>query len=112
MTNDNHHTMSYFSILVETCESMRTTTSKNKKVDLIVQYISGLEEDSLPIAVLFLSGRIFPRGSTHNLNVGFKTILQSLLEISRLNEADIMRVHLEYGDMGSIAEYAISKKKW
>ena len=68
-------------------------------------------EDSLPIAVLFLSGKIFPRGSTHNLNVGFRTILQSLLEISRLNETDIMRIHLEHGDMGTIAEYAISKKK-
>ena len=111
VTNDIHHKMFYFSTLVETCESMRITTSKNKKVDLIVQYISGLGEDSLPIAVLFLSGRIFPRGSIHNLNVGFRTILQSLLEISRLNEADIMRIHLEHGDLGSIAEYAISKKK-
>ena len=111
VTNDIHHNISYFSLLVETCESMRTTTSKNKKVDLIAQYISGLGEDSLPIAVLFLSGRIFPRGSTHNLNIGFRTILQSLLEISRLNEADIMRIHLEHGDMGSIAEFAISKKK-
>ena len=111
MTNDIHHKVSYFSTLVETCESIRITTSKNKKVDLIVQYISGLDEDSLPIAVLFLSGKIFPRGSIYNLNVGFRTILQSLLEISRLDQTDVMRIHLEHGDMGTIAEYAISKKK-
>ena len=47
----------------------------------------------------------------YNLNVGFRTILQSLLEISRLDETDVMRIHLEHGDMGTIAEYAISKKK-
>ena len=111
LTDDIRHKVSYFSTLVETCESIRITTSKNKKVDLIVQYISGLDEDSLPIAVLFLSGKIFPRGSIHNLNVGFRTILQSLLEISRLDKTDVMRIHLEHGDMGTIAEYAISKKK-
>ncbi len=111
LTNDIHYKVSYFSTLVETCESIRSTTSKNKKVDLIVQYISGLDDDSLPIAVLFLSGKIFPKGSIYNLNVGFRTILQSLLEISRLDQTDVMRLHLEHGDMGTIAEYAISNKK-
>lgn len=111
LTNDIHYKVSYFSTLVETSESIRSTTSKNKKVDLIVQYISGLDDDSLPIAVLFLSGKIFPKGSIYNLNVGFRTILQSLLEISRLDQTDIRRLHLEHGDMGTIAEYAISNKK-
>lgn len=111
LTNDIHYKVSYFSALVEACESIRSTTSKNKKVDLIVQYISGLDDDSLPIAVLFLSGKIFPKGSVYNLNIGFRTILQSLLEISRLDQTDIMRLHLEHGDMGTIAEYAISNKK-
>jgi DNA ligase-1 len=37
--------------------------------------------------------------------------LQSLLEISNLKDADIRRIHLEHGDMGAIAEYAISKKQ-
>ena len=111
LTNDIHYKVSYFSTLVETCESIRSTTSKNKKVDLIVQYISGLDDDSLPIAALFLSGKIFPKGSIYNLNVGFRTILQSLLEISRLDQTDIRRLHLEHGDMGTIAEYAISNKK-
>jgi DNA ligase 1 len=111
LTNSIHNKVSYFSGLVETCESIRITASKNKKVDLIVQYISDLDESSLPIAVLFLSGKIFPRGSIYNLNIGFRTILQSLIEISSLDQTDVMRIHLEHGDMGSIAEYAISKKK-
>ena len=111
LTNSIHNKVSYFSGLVETCESIRITASKNKKVDLIVQYISDLDESSLPIAVLFLSGKIFPKGSIYNLNIGFRTILQSLIEISSLDQTDVMRIHLEHGDMGSIAEYAISKKK-
>ncbi len=108
--NDDNK-LSCFSAFVDTCESIRLTPSKNKKVDIISRYISCLHEDSLHTAVLFLSGKTFPRGSSHNLNIGFRTILQSLLEISNLNDADIRRIHLEHGDMGTIAEHAMSKKQ-
>ncbi len=103
--------LSCFSTFVDTCELIRLTSGKNKKVDLISRYISCLHEGSLHIAVLFLSGKTFPRGSSHNLNIGFRTILQSLLEISNLNGVDIRRIHLEHGDMGTIAEHAMSKKQ-
>jgi DNA ligase 1 len=109
--HENDIKVSYFSAFVETCEAIRVTQSKNKKVDLISQYISYLNEDSLYIAVLFLSGKVFPRGSPYNLNIGFRTILQSLFEISNLNSSDIKRIHLAHGDIGAIAEYAISKKQ-
>ena len=102
---------SYFSSLVETCELVRNTSSKNTKIDILVKYLSTLDDDSLQIAVLFLSGRIFPRGSQLNLNIGFRTILQSLIEISNMNESEITKIHLEYGDMGSMAEFAVSKKE-
>ena len=80
-----------FLLFVQTCKSIRVTSSKNKKVDLISQYISYLDEDSLYIAVLFLSGKVFPRGSSYNLNIGFRTILQSLFGISNLNYSDIKK---------------------
>jgi DNA ligase-1 len=111
MRDNDSNAQSFFSTFVDTCESIRLTSSKNKKVDIISQYISHLQEESLATAVLFLSGKIFQRGSPYNLNIGFKTILQSLLEISNLKDADIKRIHLEHGDMGAIAEYAVSKKQ-
>ncbi|HYF98600.1 MAG TPA: ATP-dependent DNA ligase [Candidatus Saccharimonadales bacterium] len=100
----------YFSLFAETCEAVRTTTSKNKKIDFIASYLLSLDEDSLYKAVLFLSGRIFSRGSPYILNIGFRTIMQSLLEISDLTTQDIGDIHLKHGDMGSIAEYALTKK--
>jgi DNA ligase 1 len=109
--NERENKVSHFFTFVQTCESIRGTSSKNKKIDLISQYFSLLNEDSLYIAVLFLSGKVFPRGSSCNLNIGFRTILQSLYDVSNLNYHDIQRIHLEQGDMGAIAEYAISKKQ-
>lgn len=102
---------SYFSTFVETCEKIKITSSKIKKVDCISAYISHLDEQSLYIAVLFLTGKVFERGSNLNLNIGYKTIIQSLIEISNLNYDDIKRINMEHGDVGAIAEYAVSNKK-
>ena len=100
-----------FSKFTETCELVRNTSSKNKKIDIMSIYLSSLDEESLYKAVLFLSGRIFSRGSPHILNIGYRTIMQSLFEISDLNKDDVGKIHLEHGDLGRIAEHAITKKK-
>lgn len=99
-----------FSLFVETCEKIRSTTKKNEKIDIISNYITNLDETSLSIAVLFLSGRAFPIGSTTTLNVGFNTIMESLSEIAMLDIKEIQNIHLKHGDIGAMAEYAVSKK--
>src|ERR687890_386947 len=103
----SHNEFSYF---VEICENIRSTNSKNAKVSILSEYLAGLNEDSLPIAVLFLSGRIFPRGSKLNVNVGFSTIMQSLSEIAMLDAGEIQQIYLAHGDIGALSEYAVSKK--
>src|ERR687889_1737412 len=103
----SHNEFSYF---VEICEKIHSTTSKNLKVSILSEYLSRLDNDSLPIAILFLSGRIFPRGSIQNINVGFSIIMQSLSEIAMLDASEIQRIYLTHGDMGALSEYAVSKK--
>ena len=103
----SHNEFSYF---VEICENIRSTNSKNAKVSILSEYLADLDEDSLPIAALFLSGRIFPRGSKLNVNVGFSTIMQSLSEIAMLDAGEIQQIYLAHGDIGALSEYAVSKK--
>lgn len=103
----SHNEFPYF---VEICEKIHSTTSKNLKVSILSEYLSRLDNDSLPIAILFLSGRIFPRGSRQNINVGFSIIMQSLSEIAMLDASEIQQVYLTHGDMGALSEYAVSKK--
>ena len=100
----------FFLHFVNLCEQVRVTKSKNMKVGLLSKYLSFLEDESLSIAVLFLSGRIFPLGSNFAINIGFSTIMQTLSEISFLDNDQIQQSYLQYGDMGALAEYAISKK--
>ena len=107
MENQNND---QFSLFVETCEKIRSTTKKNEKTEIISNYITNLDETSLSIAVLFLSGRALPIGSTRTLNIGFTTIMESLSEIAMLDIKDIQNIHLKHGDIGAMAEYAVSKK--
>ena len=54
------------------------------KVNILLDYLSSLndEVESLRIAVLFFSNRIFPQGSKFVMNIGFGTIIKVLSEIA------------------------------
>jgi DNA ligase-1 len=99
-----------FSHFVNLCEEIRVTKSKNMKVRLLSRYLSFQNDESLSIAVLFLSSRIFPPGSKFAINVGFSTIMQTLSKISFIDKDQIQQSYLQYGDMGALAEHAVSKK--
>jgi DNA ligase 1 len=101
-----------FSHFVDTCEKIRATNSKNMKINILSDYLYSLndDEESLPIAVLFFSGRIFPQGSKFVMNIGYSTVIQVLSEIATLDSNQIQKIYLQHGDMGAISEYAVSKK--
>ena len=99
-----------FALFVNVCEEIQSSTSKNKKVDILSKYLAKLSEDSLPLAARFLGGRIFQKGSALSLNLGFTTIMNSLCEIAELTTTEIQQIYLKYGDLGKLGEYAISKK--
>jgi DNA ligase-1 len=82
------------------------------KVNILSDYLYSLndDEESLPIAVLFFSSRIFPQGSKFVMNIGYSTIIQILCEIATLDSNQIQKIYLQHGDMGALSEYAVSKK--
>ena len=82
------------------------------KVNILSDYLYSLndDEESLPIAVLFFSSRIFPQGSKFVMNIGYSTVIQVLSEIATLDSNQIQKIYLQHGDMGAISEYAVSKK--
>jgi DNA ligase 1 len=82
------------------------------KVNILSDYLYSLndDEESLPIAVLFFSSRIFPQGSKFVMNIGYSTIIQVLSKIASLDSNQIQKIYLEYGDIGALSEYAVSKK--
>jgi DNA ligase 1 len=83
------------------------------KVNILSDYLCSLNDDdreSLPIAALFFSNRIFPQGSKFVMNIGFSTIIKVLSEIATLDSNQIQKIYLRHGDIGTLSEYAVSKK--
>ena len=99
-----------FLYFVSICEKIQSSTSKNTKVNILSEYLTKLSSESLPIATRFFGGRIFPKGSALSLNLGFTTIMNTLCEIAEVTASDIQQIYLKYGDLGKLAEYAITKK--
>jgi DNA ligase 1 len=95
---------------VEICEKIRIDPSKNMKLSILSEYLCSLDEESLSIAALFFSNRIFPRGSRSVVNIGYTTIMQVLCEIATLSTNQIQQIYLQHGDLGALSEYAVSKK--
>ena len=81
------------------------------KINILSEYLFSLNDESLPAAVLFFGGRIFPQGSKFVMNIGYSTIIQVLSEIATLDPNQIQKIYLEHGDIGALSEYAVSKKK-
>jgi DNA ligase 1 len=99
-----------FRIFAQKCEEISLTKSKNKKVNILAEYLSELTYVALPIVVLFFSGRIFPPDSRLLVKVAHSTIMNVLSSISDLKMREVNRIYLEHGDLGYLAEYSLSQK--
>ena len=108
--HSNNNNFAQFSHFVDTCEKIHAVASKNTKVRILSEYLACLDKESLPIAVLFFSNRVFPPGSKFVMNIGFSTIIRVLSEIATLDPNQIQHIYLKHGDMGALSEYAVSKK--
>lgn len=100
-----------FREFAELCDRIGSTSSKNEKISLLAEYLRKLDHESLKIACMFLSGHIFPKGSGLDLNVGYSTIWDILIEISSLKPDDLRKIYIKYGDLGKLAEEAIAKRQ-
>ena len=99
-----------FNAFARCCEKLSLTKSKNEKIDILGVYLSELTDVSLPIAILLLSGKIFPPDSTLSVNVAHRTIMSVLPTITDLELNNVNKIYLQHGDLGSLVEYALSQK--
>ena len=94
----------------QVCERLSNIKSIKKKVDSLSEYLEGLSEISLPIAVTFLSGRIFEPESRLLLHVAHNTIMNVLSTITDLEMKEVRKIYLQYGDLGYLVEHVLSHK--
>ncbi|VVB95471.1 DNA ligase [uncultured archaeon] len=67
-----------FSNLASLCDKLARTTRRNEKIELISDFLCGLEEEEIAPAVTQIIGIIFPEAERGSLEIGYSTLKQIL----------------------------------
>ena len=81
-------------------EEIGKTTSKLRKVELLAAYLRSLDENTLPLASIYLTGRPFAQSDPRTLQTGGSIIRRALMGASGLSEVRLREISRSYADAG------------
>ncbi len=81
-------------------EEIGKTTSKLRKVELLAAYLQSLDENALPLAAIYLTGRPFAQSDSRTLQTGGSIIRRALMGAGGLSEVRLREISRSYADAG------------
>lgn len=93
--------------LAQTLESLGRTSKTGEKTAIAAEYLRKRDPVDLPLAALYLSGRLLPLGSSSNLAIGWRLILDSYANVI---PADWGSVYRRFGDLGDTIQFLLKEK--
>ncbi|HEY8899926.1 MAG TPA: ATP-dependent DNA ligase [Chthoniobacterales bacterium] len=97
-----------FSGFSAVCEKIAAATGKLVKVQLLADYLARLDDEELPLAATWLTGRAFPQAAARPLQLGGAIIRRALLAASGLSPSDLQAISRRHNDAGLTAEEALA----
>jgi DNA ligase 1 len=85
----------------ELAERVASTTRTSEKTGLLADYLRTLDEDELPIAVVFLTGRPFPEADQRATGIGWATIANALGQVSGTGRGDLAAAYDRFSDISA-----------
>ncbi|MGD2249298.1 MAG: ATP-dependent DNA ligase [Candidatus Methanofastidiosia archaeon] len=67
-----------FKKLAELCEKVASTTKKLEKIEYLSGFLKELDKEEISLAVLMITGQVFPETSEKTLDVSWKTIKKAI----------------------------------
>jgi DNA ligase-1 len=95
--------------LAETLESLARTGKTGEKIAIAAGYLRKRDPADLSLAALYLSGRLLPLGSSANLAVGWRLILDSFADFL---PPDWGSVYRRFGDLGDTVQFLLAEKQF
>ena len=92
-----------FHDLVRAADAAGATPKRLEKAAILGAYLGALDDDDLPIAARFLSGRPFPAHDARTLNIGGATLVAVICALAGLPPEDYGALHVQHGDIGDVA---------
>jgi DNA ligase 1 len=99
-----------FRLFAQLGDQISRTTSKLKKVEILSDYLRNLDTASLPIAVVYLSGRAFPQSDQRVLQTGWAVMKRALLAVSGIGESRLREISRAHADAGKVAYEALLER--
>ena len=94
--------MILFRALAEVMDSLEATSSRNKKIEIIGEFLRTLDSDEIYNSSLFIAGRIFSESDSRKLNVSWKSMMDALGRVVQFSRKDFDNIYS--GDIGSAVE--------
>jgi DNA ligase-1 len=69
-----------------------------EKIGLLANYLRRLDQEQLPIATTYFTGRAFAQSDLRTLQVGGSIIYRAMMAASRLSDAEFRRMAHSHGD--------------
>ncbi|HUQ42838.1 MAG TPA: ATP-dependent DNA ligase [Candidatus Limnocylindria bacterium] len=82
-------------------ERVAATTRTSEKTGLLAEYLRTLDEQELPIAVVFLTGRPFPEADQRATGIGWATIANALAKVTGTGRADLAAAYDRFSDLSA-----------
>lgn len=99
-----------FSGLCSLLERLSSTSGRLAKVAAMSDYMRGLDDDELRIAVRFLSGEAYPKGSGLDAGVGYSMLLDAIVGVAGIPRSRIAEIYRKYGDLGEAVHEIMSAR--
>ncbi len=85
----------------ELAERVASTTRTSEKTTLLADYLRTLDEEQLPIAVVFLTGRPFPEADQRATGIGWATIANAVGQVAGTGRAELAAAYDRYSDISA-----------
>jgi DNA ligase-1 len=98
---------SEFRAFADVGETIGATPAKLKKIRLLADYLRTLDQEQLPIATTYFSGRAFAQSDLRTLQVGGSIIYRAMMFASKLSDAEFHCLAHSHGDASKTAFEAL-----
>jgi DNA ligase-1 len=85
----------------EVAEQVAATTKTSEKTAILAGYLASLDAQALPIAAVFLTGRVFAEGDQRTVGIGWAGITGAVLRVAGADGDALRRAYDRFSDVAA-----------
>ncbi|MFQ5885007.1 MAG: ATP-dependent DNA ligase, partial [Thermoplasmata archaeon] len=97
--------------IVKIYDKIARTTKRLEMTDYLVELFSNVDSEVIDKVTYLTQGKVYPDFDPYELGLAEKMVIKALASTSGLKDSEIEEIWKDKGDMGLVAEEAISRKK-